>query len=146
MNSTIDIEGGDYLIKVRSDDSQAFHEVIQGLKDCVDPAYRRWQPSAKSWRILPEGQLLVMDWLNVCRSRFSAQVSWSKQRGEVWRPPAQKVDPFSVLHLLPTAPPEVVKAAYKALAQLHHPDRGGDLRQMQNINAAYSEVTRRLAA
>jgi curved DNA-binding protein CbpA len=43
---------------------------------------------------------------------------------------------------LPSAPPEVVKAAYRALAVLNHPDKGGETEVMQRINAAY----RRLAA
>jgi curved DNA-binding protein CbpA len=36
----------------------------------------------------------------------------------------------------------VVKAAYKALAVLNHPDKGGETEVMQRINDAY----RRLAA
>jgi curved DNA-binding protein CbpA len=55
---------------------------------------------------------------------------------------AKASDPYVTLHLLPSAPPEVVKAAYKALAVLNHPDKGGETEVMQRINDAY----RRLAA
>lgn len=48
--------------------------------------------------------------------------------------------PYSVLHLLPSAPIEVVEAAYKALAKLHHPDVGGEVETMQSINSAYREI------
>lgn len=34
--------------------------------------------------------------------------------------------------------PEEAKAEYHRLALLHHPDRGGDLRTMQDINAQYA--------
>lgn len=47
------------------------------------------------------------------------------------------------LYLTPEAPESVVKAAYKALAILLHPDRSSDpnaTRQMQNVNAAYDRI------
>jgi curved DNA-binding protein CbpA len=40
------------------------------------------------------------------------------------------------LHLLPDAPPELIKAAYKTLAMKFHPDHGGDTRRMQELNEA----------
>lgn len=52
------------------------------------------------------------------------------------------VGPYAKLYLLPTAPLEVVRAAHRALASLHHPDVGGDPERMIEINAAYDEITR----
>lgn len=49
-------------------------------------------------------------------------------------------NPHATLFLLPNAPIEVVKAAHRALAQLHHPDVGGDSERMAEINAAYDEL------
>ena len=37
----------------------------------------------------------------------------------------------------PKPVPESVRAAYRAAALKYHPDRGGDLRQMQLVNIAY---------
>lgn len=51
---------------------------------------------------------------------------------------------FSTLHLLPDAPIEVIDAVYKALVKLHHPDRGGDTRRMQAVNAAVDSVRKRV--
>jgi hypothetical protein len=147
MKINIEAERGDYLIKIRSDDADAFHDAIQGLKDFVDPSARRWQPATKSWRILPAGQLYVIDWLAVCRDQFGADVIWGKEKRREGRTaPKPEADPFAALYLLPSAPVEVVKAAYRALATMHHPDHGGDVEKMKAINAAYSEATRRLAA
>jgi len=147
---SIEVERGDYLIKVHADDADAFHDAIQGLKDFVDPSARRWQPATKSWRILPAGQLYVIDWLAVCRDQFAAEVIWGKEKQKERREgraaPKPAPDPFAALYLLPSAPVEVVKAAYRALATLHHPDHGGDVEKMKAINAAYSEATQRLAA
>jgi DnaJ-domain-containing protein 1 len=51
-------------------------------------------------------------------------------------------DPYVVLGLLPTAEEAVIRAAYKALSQRYHPDRGGDSQEaherMTAINAAYA--------
>jgi curved DNA-binding protein CbpA len=44
------------------------------------------------------------------------------------------------LHLTDDAPWEVVQAAYKALAFLHHPDRGGSTTRMQQINSALDRI------
>uniref|UniRef100_A0A6M3K3A3 Chaperone n=1 Tax=viral metagenome TaxID=1070528 RepID=A0A6M3K3A3_9ZZZZ len=49
-------------------------------------------------------------------------------------------DAWSKLWLLPGAPLEVVRATYKALAMLYHPDRGGDDAVMKLINGAYKEI------
>jgi curved DNA-binding protein CbpA len=47
-----------------------------------------------------------------------------------------------VLHLLPTAPPELIKVAFYCLAKLYHPDRGGDLARMQAVNSAWEKLRR----
>ena len=49
-------------------------------------------------------------------------------------------DAYRVLHLLPTAPPELVTAAHRCLAKLNHPDRGGSTMTMQRINAAVDVI------
>lgn len=49
-------------------------------------------------------------------------------------------DCYSVLGLLPTATWEVCEAAYRALAMVNHPDKGGNLETMQQINAAFDKV------
>ncbi|HXG65593.1 MAG TPA: hypothetical protein VNO70_10830 [Blastocatellia bacterium] len=51
---------------------------------------------------------------------------------------------YQTLHLLPSAPVEVVQAARKARAKLHHPDLGGDAERMKAINHAANTIERRL--
>jgi DnaJ-class molecular chaperone len=58
--------------------------------------------------------------------------------------PAELVAAYRELHLLPSAPPVVVTAAYKALSKLAHPDKGGTTRQMQRVNEAYGTLAKRL--
>ncbi len=146
MKINIEVERGDYLIKVHADDADAFHDAIQGLKDFIASPYRRWQPASKSWRILPEGQLYVMDWITVCRDQFNAEVTWGKAKSQPRATRKPEADPFAALHLLPSAPVEVVKAAYKALAVIHHPDKGGDAVQFTKIQKAWEAVETHLVA
>jgi DnaJ-class molecular chaperone len=41
----------------------------------------------------------------------------------------------------PDAPPEVIKAAYKALAKIHHLDLRGNNEKMLEINRAFDVIT-----
>jgi len=62
-------------------------------------------------------------------------------------PPLRKTDPsYATLHLLPSAPPELVDAAYRCLARLHHPDTGGSTTTMQRLNAAHGALKTRRSA
>lgn len=61
-----------------------------------------------------------------------------KRSGSVMAPLA--VGPHAVLFVLETAPWEVVKAAYKALALMAHPDQGGSDEDFRRIHEAYKEL------
>ena len=53
------------------------------------------------------------------------------------------IDPYQVLQILPTAEPEVVHAAFRALALKYHPDRDSSARaarRMIELNQAYAMV------
>lgn len=60
------------------------------------------------------------------------------------RPICPTSDAFAVLHLLPSAPSEPIAIAYRAVAKLFHPNRGGE--QIQQVNAAYTLLKQRRAA
>jgi curved DNA-binding protein CbpA len=52
-------------------------------------------------------------------------------------------DPYRVLQVQATAEPEVVQAAYRALAKKYHPDRDTSTyaaRRMREINEAYAQL------
>ena len=46
-------------------------------------------------------------------------------------------DPYKVLQVDPSANPLVIQAAYRALAQIFHPDVSGDAEEMVRLNAAW---------
>jgi molecular chaperone DnaJ len=46
-------------------------------------------------------------------------------------------DPYAALGVPPSATRVAIRAAYRALARRHHPDRGGDASRMAALNAAW---------
>lgn len=72
-------------------------------------------------------------WWNTWNSTGSKQEQASHLQGP-------STDPHATLHLLPTAPWEVVKATHRALTLLHHPDQGGDEETMRQINLAFEKI------
>lgn len=51
--------------------------------------------------------------------------------------------PHATLYVMYDAPIEVIQAAYRALAKLHHPDFGGDPTRMMEINRAYAALVQK---
>jgi len=56
---------------------------------------------------------------------------------ELGVPPADVRDALALLHVLPTANPELVKAAYRIASKTTHPDHGGSHAAMVELNRAY---------
>ena len=50
-------------------------------------------------------------------------------------------DYFNILGVAPSASDEEIKKAYRSLAMKHHPDRGGDQAQFQEIQEAYAVLS-----
>ncbi len=123
-----------------------FRLCVETLKSFLPPHSRAYDPSSRTWFVDETAEVSFHKWLDYARTKLGCRVEWvAGETGEGYERPHKphtpaKVDPFATLHLLPSAPPEVVRAAYKALAVKHHPDLGGDVRAMQQINAAYMQL------
>ena len=69
-------------------------------------------------------------WNNI-RPRLAGNILQDMQVGD---------DPYRVLGLHSGASMRVVKAAYRALAQDTHPDRGGDPEKFKRVQEAYEKI------
>ncbi len=151
-------EGG-HNVKLSSDDPVAFMTCIECLKLGIASTNRTYNPATKTWHIDRFACKALQAWLNNCRQDWCAQVQSlnaddGEQPEEAWTPPPPRQQPrqpkladaYAALFLLPQAPPEVVKAAYRALSLKHHPDRQGDVVEMQKLNAAYQFLSKQVAA
>jgi len=54
--------------------------------------------------------------------------------------PKKETNPFTVMHLLPTAPLAIVDATFRALVKIHHPDCGGNAEEFKSIVDAYDRI------
>jgi DnaJ-domain-containing protein 1 len=68
--------------------------------------------------------------------RLSVRTLWQSGANPA-RTIVQRQQALAVLGLPPNATTQQIKRRYRALAKRHHPDRGGDPREMQRVIAAY---------
>ncbi len=128
-------------VKIFAADTNAFTFAISELKGIIPVAFRNYEPTKKTW-IITDWSCLD-EWLDELRSVYAVETEYDNEQPR--RPPPQPqqslATPYKTLHLLPDAPPEVVKAAYKALAKIHHPDARGNSEKMIEIKRAFEVIT-----
>lgn len=145
-----------------------FHEEFKDeFKYEVPPSKRRWDPTDKQWWVhhdfIDEATKLADKFFGghmfVGVGHNAGQRRTQDQKRQQWsntysggntsnRPPwddsASLGDPaYTALFVLPNAPFEVCKAAYRALAQMYHPDTGSGTaneEMMKVINVAFDRV------
>jgi hypothetical protein len=130
-----------YILSWRTPDKTLFQHAHAAFKMHFPRA--RFNGAEHGWLVAFEDRDVLVEFLEYLSARFELEVT-----GGVFDsvPDNTQADDsleaaFATLHLLPDAPLEVVKAAHKALALIHHPDRaGGDVQRMQAINAAFDLI------
>jgi len=111
--------------------------VVAEIKRVVPAWLRSYDPDSKTWTVAGRYVHLVY---HVLAQVFGDVDVEGSRTGPADRGGDPREAALVVLHLRPTAPPELVDAAYKCLARLHHPDRGGSTITMQAINAAAEQI------
>ena len=138
---------GEFTVRLQSDDSVSFATCIESLKDCIPASMRKYKPRERTWYISQPARDALHRWTHFCHRTAQADIEWPEEGDARNHAPSASHTPaeaYATLHLLPSAPPEVIKAAYRALAHLHHPDHGGDTQEMQAVNAAYQQLVKTL--
>ena len=123
--------------------------ISQGIKPM---SYRRFDATTKKWsvhlskipQVISAGKRLFdyIDYKSLPDDLQIKVVQFLEGSQSEIHPFCIKRRPHAVLHVLPTAPVEVIKAAYKALATKHHPDHGGDPEVFMEIQDAYEKLTK----
>ena len=107
--------------------------LVELLKSEIPARARAYDPDDKTWTVIAAYATRAV---NLLLDHFpDARIERPGTRAEP-APPLTPARPFAVLHLLPSAPPELIDAAYRTLARLHHPDVGGDPEAMRALNDA----------
>lgn len=103
--------------------------VVKYLKYSIPIEHRYWSPELNAWCVLDK-------YVDACHQLGSAALS----------PPTPSIsDDFAILHLRRDAPMVIVEAVWRKLAQLHHPDHGGDAAEYKRYNAAYQRIKKEAA-
>jgi hypothetical protein len=113
--------------------------VVEGIKNIVPSHSRVYDPDQKAWFVASAYERIIRQLLE----DVFITVETDSERTAPPRQATGSTDTYAVLHLLPTAPPELVESAYRCLSRLHHPDVGGNTTMMQRINAAASTIRKR---
>jgi hypothetical protein len=101
------------------------------------------EPQISNWREPWEAYKAVMDSADdELRKAQQRMDDRAREHRERHAPPRRgsTSNAFATLYLAENAPKQVVTAAFRALAAVHHPDKGGDAETMARINAAYDEL------
>jgi hypothetical protein len=73
---------------------------------------------------------------------FFSSFDQVKERLEQWLTVLDGKDPYRTLGVAPSDSPERIRERYRELAVAHHPDRGGSIDRMREINDAYERISR----
>ena len=111
--------------------------VVDALKRAVPSPLRTYDPDTRTWTVAAR---YVGDIYHILDQAFGGVDIEGSRAGTSDHRQRAGGDPYQVLHLLPSAPDEVVTVVYRTLARLTHPDVGGDHDAMLALNEAYDAI------
>ena len=111
-------------------------DYVDDLKGELPRFARQWDENLKMWRLAAGFVGCALEIAGRYFEPADDGDTGANGRGS----PVQASEPWATLWLLPGAPPQVVKAAYRALARIHHPDVGGCTERMKAINGAFETI------
>lgn len=120
-------------------------DLVADLKAHIPYRQRKWIPESREWWF---HNAVIVD-VMLLAERYCGRVRHAERRGPSGRGPAGSppflpadlAAAYRTLYLTPDAPAEVIKAVYRTLSKIHHPDSGGSTSDMQRLNAAYDRLT-----
>ncbi len=146
-----------YLLRWHTADPELWPELLRDFRACF-PRHGDavWRTAGKCWSVPRKHRRRLERWLDTWFKGDALRME-DADAGDLdaddepppktrRRLPATPAGPaplaaaYACLHLLPTAPPELVRHAHRLAAGAHHPDRGGTAARMATINAAIETI------
>lgn len=129
-------------------------EFVDALNRLVPNDLRLWERDRKRWYVFESYaeqavRLARQHWPSIDLKDYNREAGPRRQERQQSQGSSNQQPPrwasasrsdCATLYLTEDAPAEVIRAAYKALAVKHHPDRGGDVAIMQAVNAAFDRL------
>jgi len=131
-------------------DAQLTPALVGELKRLIPQHGRRYLPDTREWFVVTAYEAQARAIFRSCWPHFAEEEGLGDDPGQ--RQPRDPCPPLAVdrhyaaLHLLPSAPRELIDAAYRTLVKLNHPDRlpvpvrDGGHHRMVAINGAYEAL------
>jgi hypothetical protein len=137
-----------YQVTLKSGVAADFNNAVGTLKSYIHASARSYDPQSRQWHVDPDAQTEFDRWLTYLVTVLGARIEWQhdeakeERRQHQWPPSGYRQQPTreelcARLFLLPGAPAELIKAAYKTLAIKFHPDHGGNEETMKLLNEAF---------
>ncbi len=109
-------------------------DFVSELKAMIQPASRRWDPTAKLWSV---SEAYLEDVVNLLKVHYDEVVTNLGQAEPSQGDPNLFKKVFETVKGLPNSN---IDSLYKTLAQAVHPDHGGTNELMRQLNEAFQEV------
>jgi len=110
-------------------------DFVDELKRKIPPAYRRWNPPDKTWKVDPSKDEVIIE--IVTKYFGEPTVIENKEQVVVAAlPPGD--DPYSAL--LKLAPNPLLKKIQRQIVLAVHPDHGGSTEAMATANSAWAAI------
>jgi hypothetical protein len=112
--------------------------LVDQLKAQIPGHARTYDPATKEWTVAPAYAAIA---LSLLRTTFPDAVTEEPGHRTEPQPIRSSDQAYATLHLLPSAPDELIDAAFRVLARQCHPDvAGGDGSRMRELNDAYADL------
>ncbi len=130
-------------------DAQLTPAMVGELKRLIPQHGRRYLPDTREWFIVTAYEVQARAIFRSCWPHFEedeGQGDGPSTPPRDPRPPLAVDRHYAALHLLPSAPRELIDSAYRTLVKLNHPDRlpvperDSGHRRMIAINGAYEAL------
>ncbi len=131
-------------------DAQLTPAMVGELKRLIPQHGRRYPPATREWFIVTAYEAQARAIFRACWPHFAEDEGIgddpSQRQPRDPRPPLVVDRHYAALHLLPSAPAELIDSAYRTLVKLNHPDRlpvperDRVHRRMVAINGAYEAL------
>jgi hypothetical protein len=117
-----------------------YHSQASGVRYFRCGSCHRWVTSAYSEGVSASAKVRVQSRSERAVAGATPRAS-VKERLERWLAALETQDPYRVLGVKPSDSPDAIRSRYRELAFQFHPDRGGSLEKMRELNIAYDRIT-----